>query len=229
MPPCRAGAHFAKRGDVYRCIPFERFAWLAHGFSTRNAPPPRDLITLRQVHSSSVRKAADLADRAAEGDALVSNEPGVMVGVRTADCVPILLVDPETRAVAAIHAGWRGTAAEIVRHAVEALHMEFGAEATRLHAAIGPSIRVCCYEVGAEVARQFRSIFPEWETRELGDTRTMLDLVEANRRTLAGQGVPPSQIYDSGFCTVCCPEEFHSYRRDPQDRGRMVAFIGRTQ
>jgi YfiH family protein len=176
-----------------------------------------------------VRNAAGLADRSAEGDALISNEAGVTVGVRTADCVPILLVDQETRAIAAVHAGWRGTAAEIVLHAVEDLQTEFGANAAHLHAAIGPSIRACCYEVGRDVAEQFRPIFPEWESLHGEETCTMLDLVEANRRILVGSGVPDSQIYDCGLCTVCCPEEFHSYRRDPQDRGRMVAFISRTQ
>lgn len=229
MPSCHPGPSFARRGDIYRCIPFEEFSWLSHGFSTRNAALPSDIVTLRQVHSSCVRNAAGLADRMAEGDALISNEAGVTVGVRTADCVPILLVDPETRAVAAIHAGWRGTASGIVRHAVESLHTEFGTEATHLHAAIGPCIRVCSYEVGSEVAEQFRPIFPEWETRGIGETRTMLDLVEANRRTMAGAGIPLSQIYDCGLCTVCCPADFHSYRCDPQDRGRMVAFISRTQ
>jgi len=147
--------------------------------------------------------------------------------VRTADCVPILLADPTLRTVAAIHAGWRGTAAEIVRHAVEGLRTEFGTNVNHLHAAIGPSIRACCYEVGTEVAEQFRRIFPEWPVH-VEEARTMLDLVEANRRILVGSGVPQSQIYDSGLCTVCCPAEFHSFRRDPRDRGRMVAFIRRT-
>jgi YfiH family protein len=242
MPSCHAAPHFARRGDFYRCVPFEAFGWLTHGFSTRDARLPDGITTLRQVHSTSVRNAVGLADRAAEGDALISNGVGTFVGVRTADCVPILLADPETRAVAAIHAGWRGSSAEIARHTVECLYKEFGTEPAHVHAAFGPSIRVCCYEVGREVAEQFRGIFPQFafndgsvpepgrhrEKAVFQRSSIMLDLVEANRRILIATGVPENQIYDSGLCTACCPALFHSYRRDPRDPGRMVAFIGRT-
>jgi hypothetical protein len=228
MPSCHAAPQFARRGNVYRCIAFEEFEWLSHGFSTRDAQLPGGIITLKQVHSAHVRNAAGIADRAVEGDALISNEGGTLVGVRTADCVPILLADPETRAVAAVHAGWRGTAAALVRSTVEHLHKEFGSDPIHLRAAIGPSIRVCCYEVGPEVAENFRPVFPEWNIGNGRRGRTMLDLVEANTRILLEAGIPCEQIYDSGLCTFCCPAEFHSYRRDPCDTGRMVAFVGRT-
>jgi len=228
MPACPASSQFTKRSALYRCIPFGNFDWLEHGFSTRSASPTGSIVTLKQVHSAAVRNATRLRDRAAEGDALISNERGTWVGVRTADCVPILLADPATHAVAAIHAGWRGTAAAIAQRTVEQLAAEFGSKPGNLHAAIGPAIRVCCYEVGEEVAARFRQLFPEGLQSTGNKGRTLLDLIDANRRILIRAGVFGEQIYDSGLCTCCCAEEFHSFRRDPNDTGRMVSFIGRS-
>jgi polyphenol oxidase len=227
MPACLAAPQFLKRGDWYRCLPFEEFNWLEHAFSTRNASLPTSITTLKQIHSANVLNVRGLQDRAAEGDALVSNELRNRIGVRTADCVPILLADPATHAVAAIHAGWRGTAASIARRTVNELAAQFGTKAGNVHAAIGPAIRVCCYEVGEEVALQFRPLFPEWDCWAVDD-HWRLDLIEANRRILEASGVPGDQIYDSGLCTHCCAAEFHSFRRDPADGGRMVSFIVRN-
>lgn len=228
MSGCLVTPQFAKRDDLYRCLPFEKFNWLEHGFSTRNALLPASITTLKQIHSANVLNVRGLQDRVAEGDALVSNELSNRVGVRTADCVPILLADPATHAVAAIHAGWRGTAATIAQRTVDELAAHFGTKPGNVHAAIGPAIRVCCYEVGEEVALQFRHLFPEWEYRLVDEDRWRLDLIEANRRILAAAGVPADQIYDSGLCTCCGAAEFHSFRRDATDPGRMVSFIGRN-
>src|SRR5690348_5954965 len=228
MPSCPAAPHFAKRGDFYCCLPFDEFGWLKHGFSTRDSRPPDDITTLKQVHSAEVRNASGLRDRAAQGDALISNARGTLVGVRTADCVPLLLADHKARAVAAIHAGWRGTAEGIARRAVQRLGEEFGVNPEDVHVAIGPAIRVCCYEVGEDVAARFVPLFPEWNHLEFQGNRRMLDLVEANKRILAMAGVPERQIYDSGLCTFCGADEFYSYRRDPNDPGRMVSFVGRN-
>jgi polyphenol oxidase len=228
MPACLATPQFAKRGELYRCLSFEEFRWLEHGFSTRKMSLPASITTLRQIHSANVLNVRGLDDRAAEGDALVSNELRKRIGVRTADCVPILMADPATHAVAAIHAGWRGTAAAIARRTLDELAAEFGTKPDDVHAAIGPAIRVCCYEVGAEVALQFRHLFPEWQYWAVDEDRWRLDLIEANRRILAAAGVPSDQIHDCGLCTRCCAPEFHSFRRDPTDPGRMVSFIGRN-
>jgi hypothetical protein len=230
MAACVANASFRKGADeIYRCEPFEQFGWLKHGFATKASRlPGLSITTLRQVHSAHVFDAEGLRDRQCEGDALVSNQPGKWIGVRTADCVPILLADHRTRAVAAIHAGWKGTAASIVRHAIDQMSTSFGTHAMDIHAAIGPAIRVCCYEVGREVAAAgFEELFPEGLRPHSQDGHVMLDLVEANRRILTASGVPAAQIYDSGLCTFCCRDEFHSYRRDPSDRGRMVSFVSR--
>lgn len=209
---------------IYRCEVFdERFRWQNHGFGTR-AGNPAVQVTLRQVHSAVVANARDLGDREREGDALVTDEVNRSIGVRTADCVPILLLDSNRRAIGAVHAGWRGTAAEIVSHAVRALGETYGSRPSDIHAAIGPCIRGCCYEVGNDVATQFRSFFPEW-TPVAGKRR--LDLPEANRRQLIAAGVSAEHIYDCGRCTACEPEVFFSYRREPEITDRMVASICR--
>jgi hypothetical protein len=230
MAACAANASFRKDADeIYRCESFERLGWLEHGFPTKSSRMPDVAITtLRQVHSAEVFDANGLSDRQCEGDALVSNQPGKWIAVRTADCVPILLADHRTRAVGAIHAGWKGTAASIVRRAIERMSASFETDVIDIHAAIGPAIRVCCYEVGRDVAARFEELFPEGIRPHSRDGRVMLDLVEANRRILTASGVPAAQIYDSGLCTFCCREEFHSYRRDPSDRGRMVSFLSRA-
>ncbi len=150
-----------------------------------------------------------------EGDALIENQPGSVVAVKTADCMPILLVDERSRAVAAVHAGWRGTAARIAVEAVAAMGGRFGTRPEDLHAAIGPGIGKCCYEVGPEVAAQFG-----------GQGRGHIDLAAANRRQLEESGVTPQRIYASNLCTMCRGEEFDSFRRDQAAAGRMYSFAG---
>ena len=197
---------------IYRVTELDAIPWLIHGFGTRLADIPAQfaqLATLKQIHSSSCVAAEGRAGILGEGDALLENTPGSIVAVKTADCIPVLLVDERTRSVAAVHAGWRGTAAGIAGRAVEAMRERFGTRVKDLHAAIGPGIGKCCYEVGPEVAAQFG---------EQG--RAHLDLTAVNRRQLEEIGVTPSQIYASNLCTMCRPEEFHSFRRDREAAGR---------
>lgn len=209
---------------IYRCVAFQQeFIWQEHGFGTRLGNPPAE-VTLRQIHSDLVWNAHGLKDREHPGDALISNEPGRSIGVRTADCVPILLLDVRRRAVAAVHAGWRGTASQIVTRAVEKMAADFGTLPGNLHAALGPSIRECCYEVSWDVASRFTALFPE-DTRPPG--KRQLSLTEANRRHLQAAGVPPEGIFDCGLCTSCLSRHFFSFRREPQDPGRMLASIRR--
>lgn len=208
---------------IYRCDAFQDFLWQKHGFGTREANPPVD-VTLRQVHSDVVVNAAGLRDREREGDALVTEEIGKCIGVRTADCVPILLLDSRNRAVGAVHAGWRGAVSEIVRHAIEKMHDDFDTSPADLYAAMGPCIRGCCYEVGEEVESHFAPLFPEWEPKP---GKRKVDLSQANRRQMEAAGVRPDRIFDSGLCTTCQPSQFFSYRREPQNPGRMVASICR--
>jgi YfiH family protein len=208
---------------IYRCDAFQEFVWQSHGFGTRQASPCVD-VTLRQIHSSRVLNASGLRDRDREGDALVTDQLRIGIGVRTADCVPILLLDCRNRAVAAIHAGWRGSASEIAKCTVEKMSRDFETSPADIYAAIGPCIRACCYEVGIEVAQQFASVFPEWDPNARVHK---LDLAEANRRQLQAAGVPPAHIFDSCLCTTCDAAQFFSYRREPENPGRMVAAITR--
>jgi YfiH family protein len=139
----------------------------------------------------------------------------VPVSVRTADCFPILLADARNRAIAAIHAGWRGTAARIVLNALATMRDQFGTAPADVRAAIGPGIGVCCYEVGVEVARQFGL-----------SEACKIDLAKANQRQLIDAGVEPQSIEILGGCTRCDGAKYHSFRRDQERAGRMISFIG---
>jgi YfiH family protein len=212
---------------VYRFLPWLNLDWLEHGFGTRRSEGWSqfpELISLNQVHSDvSVYSDGALTGRIGDGDALLTDAPGALVGVRTADCVPILIADVSKRAVAAVHAGWRGTALAIAAKAVGAMAARFGSQARDLQAVIGPAIGGCCYEVGPEVAGHFKEFFPEGANLE---QRIHLDLPEANRRQLISCGVPPDGIHLSGLCTACLAGEFFSWRRDRRKHERMVSAIG---
>jgi YfiH family protein len=207
---------FALGSDqIYRCSAFDQFGWQKHGFGTRAANPLAD-VTLRQIHSDVVVNAHGLADRQMEGDALVTADVNLRIGVRTADCVPLLLLDSKRKAVAAVHAGWRGTVAEVVRGALRKMAVDFGTEPRAVSVAIGPCIRVCCYEVGAEVAARFPSA---------AICQRNVDLPEANKILLLAAGVRAENIFDSGFCTACQVDQFFSYRREPLNPGRLLSVI----
>lgn len=208
---------------MYRCSAFQAFSWLRHGFGTRSANPPVS-VTLRQIHSNLIVNPRHLTDREGEGDALITNEVGKAVGIRTADCVPILLLDPDKRTVSAIHAGWRGTASGIGSLSVERLQDEFGSDPARLLAAIGPCIRQCCYEVGDEVADRFT----DPKSKKALGSKWKLDLPADNRTKLICAGIPADHIFDIGLCTACEAHDFFSYRREPGNPGRMISSIERT-
>ena len=209
---------------IYRCDAFQEFVWQTHGFGTR-AGNPDVRVTLRQIHSDSVVNARGLRDREREGDALVTDEIGTSIAVRTADCVPILLLDAKHRAVAAVHAGWRGTAAGVVQRAIARMRSDFETHAQDLYAAMGPCIRGCCYEVGHEVVEQFADAAVYEYSAATGKYR--LNVAEANRRQMKTAGVSADHIFDSGLCTTCESAQFFSYRREPKNPGRMLAAICR--
>jgi YfiH family protein len=215
------------------------------------------VVALRQIHSDIVHVvgASDFpqGEDAPKGDALISREPGVLLTIQTADCIPILLADTKQRAAAAIHSGWRGTAQRIAEKTLGRMQMEFGTRPQDVIAALGPGIGGCCYEVGHEVVKEFTAKFSnarEWFTGpvdalENGDNdpnwlpwltmrppghappapRAYLDLIAANRAILATAGVTPKNISSSGFCTACRRDLFFSYRRE-QTTGRLMAAIG---
>jgi len=205
---------------------FADLEWLDHGFGLRDSTIPPGIRTVRQIHSSVVLDASKgiTEPRASAsgteeplGDALISDRGGVRVGVKTADCVPILLVDPSTCVVAAIHAGWRGSAENIGAAVVRELATRWNTRPANLRAAIGPSIGVCCYEVGAEVANQFERWMPAAKNRHL-------DLRAINEIQLRAEGI--TDIWRSGECTFCMADRFFSFRREREQAGRMLSFIG---
>ncbi len=191
--------------------------WLTHGFGQRDSTYPEHILILRQVHSCAI------LDAAGEGDGVVSAEPGRLIGVRTADCVPILLADKRTQSVAAIHAGWRGTAGQIVGAALWRMGEKFGTRPEDVSAAVGPSIGGCCYEVSPEVAHQFGTWVPKLKHV---DRPIRIDLKAINRCQLQEAGV--RDVWVSTDCTYCLPEYF-SFRREKEQAGRVVSFIGRRQ
>jgi polyphenol oxidase len=204
--------------QVYRATELDALPWLIHGFGTRQSDIPawfENLATVKQIHSAIVVNAEGRCGILGEGDALLEDRPGAVIAVKTADCMPILLVDERRRAVAAVHAGWRGTGAQIVAGAVNAMRARFGSTPGDLHAAIGPGIGKCCYEVGPEVAERFG---------EQG--RAHISLSDANRAQLLSAGVTRERIYTSNLCTMCLAEEFHSFRRDRDAAGRLYSFAG---
>jgi YfiH family protein len=217
--------HFSPR-HVLQSEAFMAMPWLEHGFQTRLSdylPDGFERATLRQIHSDRVFLTQGDAGLLGEGDALVTKATGVLLTIRTADCVPLLVADPENRGVAAIHAGWRGTVAGVVPRTIETLCAEFGSRPESLLVAIGPCIRREAFEVGPEVAKEFMHLFPErFDLHE----KTTVDLGEACLRQLTERGVPRANIFDCGHCSFQDTDRFHSYRRDREQSGRMVSYVG---
>jgi hypothetical protein len=219
---------------------------------------PRNIVRLRQVHGTrvvSVRRHETFPPEAPDwnvGDIAATDHPQVAVCVRVADCVPILLADARNGGVAAVHAGWRGTAAAVSRSAVEALGAQFGTAPADIVAAVGPSIGPCCYRVGQDVRAAFEAAgewdgsldrwFSEVPTAEArngvpgldpsalgGGPALFLDTWLANADQLRAAGVPASQIHVSRVCTSCYREVFHSYRVEGERAGRMIGVIRAKQ
>ncbi len=185
----------------------------------------------RQVHGRTVRWVgapdgpSPSAVRGLEGDALVTRAPGVPVAVLVADCVPILLWDPEGPAVAAVHAGWRGTARGIVTAVLEEMRARVGTEPSRVRAAIGPAICGDCYEVGPQVAGELLDVLDASDVvSSPPGERERVDLRRANRALLRRAGVPDDAIEEVGGCT-CCGRDLFSYRRDGPRSGRQMGVI----
>jgi len=183
------------------------------------------MATLKQIHSATVLTAT-AEGCVGEGDALITDMPGLSLAVRTADCLPILLADPRNRAIAAVHSGWRGTVAGAAVNALNKMHENYKTNPFEVVAAIGPGIGPCCYEVGPEVAAQFSHWGADPQVRG-GRPRppVHLNLANAKRTQLVAAGIPDSQIEVLPYCTKCRPDLFHSFRRDHAAAGRMISFI----
>jgi polyphenol oxidase len=207
------------------------------------------LLPLKQIHSDVVHLFSKPAAEPSKGDASLTNTPGLLLGVQTADCVPILIVDPKKRAVAAVHAGWRGTLARIAQKSIGRMQLEFGCQPADLLAALGPSIGPCCYEVGVELVSKFTAQFADahdfFDEPRTGDEpnpiqwlnmappghqpppkNVRLDLRKANRSQLIASGLRPNNIYSSDLCTACRTDLLFSYRREGPLSGRLMSVVG---
>jgi polyphenol oxidase len=206
------------------------------------------LVTLKQIHSDVIHVFDDAPSDPCRGDASITKRPNLLLAIQTADCVPILLVDPRKRAIAAIHAGWRGTLARIAAKTIGKMQMHFATNPRDLLAAIGPSIGPCCYEVGTEVATQFLSQFADapayFDEFRTGDEPNpiqwlnmmppghqpppkgvLLDLRKANRSQLLAAGLRPQNIHTIDLCTACHPNLLFSYRKQGPHSGRLMSII----
>ena len=174
-----------------------------------------------QVHGDNVSFVEHSGNYPAT-DALVTNKRNLLLGISVADCVPVLIVDKASRTIAAVHAGWRGTAKGIAAKTIEYMMKTIHSDPKNIFAFVGPSAGVCCYEVGKEVAGNFS---PEYYIKTHEDGKYMLDLKRINFTQLNEAGVPADNVEVSDVCSIC-DENFHSYRRDGAASGRMLAVIG---
>lgn len=203
---------------------------IEHGFGVRGVAGPSDVRRPRQVHGAVVASAAQcVGDPPAQADAVVCAEPGVAVGVVTADCVPVLAASADGRLVAAIHAGWRGLANGVIEAAIGALRERGTVEAEFL-AVIGPHVGACCYEVDAPVLEALasrRGLDAALRPSRAG--HAMLDLGRLAREALHAAGLELHAVGAlAGACTACDRERFHSYRRDGPRAGRLLHYIRRV-
>jgi YfiH family protein len=230
----------------------ERFLQQLGAISKGRAWP---LVTLRQIHSDLIHCVSEksaTSKSALAGDGLITQTPGILPAILTADCLPVILGDAKRHAVGVFHAGWRGTVKRIVEKGVGEMHRRFGTSPRDLRAAIGPGVHACCYTVGPEVRTQFesqfeygRKLFREVEesdpvrekypllfltARAPGHSelpkKIFLDLVEANRRQLLAAGVVATHISASPLCTSCRTDLLFSYRAERGVTGRMMAVAG---
>jgi YfiH family protein len=212
---------------------------LIHGFGTRELAE-NDLrafadargfhpVLLDQIHSDIVHVVDRALSDRPPGDALITEKTGLLLVIKTADCLPLLLADGERRVVAAVHAGWRGTRARIVERAVRILTDRFGVPPSDLFAAMGPCIGPSCYEVGEDVRCEFleSGFSAELFVPTGRPGKYLLDLPEANRLQLQGAGLSPDRIARVDACTHCEPG-LYSYRRDRNTSDRLFSFIGRS-
>jgi polyphenol oxidase len=213
---------------------------------------PWPLVTVRQIHSDLIHLVSEVPKTPLAGDGLITQTPGILLSILTADCLPVILVDAERRAVGVFHAGWRGTLKRIVEKGVGEMHRYFNTSPADIRATIGPGVHGCCYNVGPELRTQFESqfeygskLFREVEesdpvrekypllfltARAPGHSelpkKLYLDLVEANRQQLRAIGVASKHISASPLCTACRNDLLFSYRAEKGVTGRMMAVAG---
>ena len=242
-------------GPALKMVPYltlpgfqEKSRSITHFFGTRRGPhygEPSDesgivkavepdfqkVISVQQVHGTDVLvldRRIEVGEKFHGGwDAILTNQPNLLVTVRTADCVPVLLTDPHQRIVGAVHAGWRGTVHGIISNTLRRMEKEFGCAMNSIQMAIGPSAGPCCYEVDGLVIDQLQTNFSDWRSVLTlhGEQVGMINLKELVRRQAVQIGIPDQQIHTLNLCTICRPKQFYSYRREGQVHGTMVSGV----
>jgi polyphenol oxidase len=210
------------------------------------------LVTLRQIHSDIIHLIESVPVEPLTGDGMITGTPGLLLAIQTADCLPVIVVDPKHRAVGVFHAGWRGTVQRIVEKGVGEMIRCFGSLPRDLKAAIGPGVHGCCYEVGEEVRTKFETQFSYADRlfREVKESdpvrekypllflsarapghgelppKIFLDLVDANRQQLLAAGLAKKNVWSTDLCTNCHPELLFSYRAEKGKTGRLMGVVG---
>lgn len=192
------------------------------------------IIGCKQEHSDNIVILNDIPQTMIKGDAIIALQPDLYLSIKTADCLPILLIDPKMKISAAIHAGWRGTVLRITKKVVFTLLRDHGCKSENIIVALGPAIGLCCYEVGETVLTPLFSAIPWAEQFTVksnsytlkGMNKRRLDLVAINEHELLELGIIPNNIYSIKMCTSCNEDKFFSYRRDGKFSGRNIAIVG---
>ncbi len=196
-----------------------------HSLAEFLAVPPANIYMPIQKHTDKVMVLDD-GRRPEVADAVITGNRGIFIGVRVADCVPVLLFDRKQQVAGAVHAGWRGTAASILKKTIEMMSQRFFTSPKDVLVAIGPCIGGCCYEVGAEVIDSVVKASGEGDYYETHAGKYRIDLASANRQQAVSSGVPPEQIWLAGECTFCKSEKYYSYRFSKVTTGRQCGIIG---
>jgi polyphenol oxidase len=225
---------------------FAALPWLIHGFGTREGSPDDfgrnrkttwpgfTVVELKQTHSDALHFMESVPARRRAGDALATDRSGMLLVIRTADCLPVLLADETRKVVAAVHAGWRGTSRGILARVVRELGARYGSSPSSLAAVLGPCIGPACYEVGEDVRMSFReagrgeapAVFRATKSGgRAAAGKYLLDLRAANRLQLEAEGVRPDAVFDIPLCTHC-DDRLLSFRRDRDTTARLYNFIG---
>jgi len=225
------------RSTVITIPRFSRMPFLKHGFGSghwreRDFKRSEDWdgfhpVFLKQIHSDIVHFIEEAPGQILRGDALVTRLPGVLLLIKTADCLPVLLVDEKTRVIAAVHCGWKGTRLRVLEKTVEGMMDRYSVNPASLLAALGPCIGAGCYEVGEDVLNLYaEAAFPASLFRPVPGRpgKHFLDLRAAARLQLSGLGVKEKNIFSIDVCTHCDPD-FPSYRRDQKECGRLLSYI----
>ncbi len=244
-----------RHGPTLKMVPYltlsrfqEKVRSITHFFGTRRGPhyggangeygtvlaaEPDfpEVVSVKQVHGTDalvLDRPVRVGEKFVDGwDAILTNQPNLLVTVRTADCVPVLLADPTQRIVGVVHAGWRGAVNGIVPKTLQRMVDHFGCSADSIQVAIGPSAGACCYEVDGPVIEPLQSNFSSWPSvlTLQGDGHGKVDLKSLVRQQTQGWGIPEGQVHTLNLCTICRPEQFFSYRREGQVHGTMVSGI----